>query len=399
MSQGHYMTPGVYREKIYPSGPVEFSTGVPAFLGYCGRAEDSKNGDDFYSPLMLTGWPHFEARFTVPSFSGYLQDAVRGFFENGGKRCYVVFLKDDGVPRIELAKGLEALEPVDTVDLICTPDIMQNQEPARITGLQQQVLDHCRVCGDRFAILDSLPIGKDENAAANPMQDVLDQRKNISGINGALYFPWLGARERTQADEPKVRYVPPCGHMAGIYARTDERVGVHKAPANEVIEGIVDLAVNVSESQQTQLNPAGINCLRVLPGRGIRVWGARTLSRDPAWTYVNVRRLFLTAGRWIERNMTAAVFEPNTVDLWERITRDLNMYFNDLFQKGALKGNSPGEAFYVKCNAETNPPEARDEGKIISEIGLAPNRPNEFVIVRIIHAAGGVTIAGPIVPA
>jgi phage tail sheath protein FI len=136
--------------------------------------------------------------------------------------------------------------------------------------------------------------------------------------------------------------------------------------------------------------------LRAFPGRGIRVWGARTLSSDPAWTYVSVRRLFLTACRWIERNMVGAVFEPNDPRLWTRISRELTAYFNDLFRQGALQGRTPQEAFYIKCDAETNPLEIREAGSVITEIGLAPGLPNEFVIVRIIHGASGVTITGPI---
>jgi len=187
-----------------------------------------------------------------------------------------------------------------------------------------------------------------------------------------------------------------------VYARSDQRIGVHKAPANEVLEGVLDLEAGVTDADQGRLNPVGVNCLRAFPGRGIRIWGARTLSNDSAWTYVNVRRLFLTAGRWIERNMTGVVFEPHDQRLWARIVRELTAYFNDLFQRGALKGQTVQEAFYVKCNAETNPPEVRDAGMVVTEIGLAPTVPGEFVVVRIIHGASGVTItaepAEPVAP-
>jgi phage tail sheath protein FI len=183
-----------------------------------------------------------------------------------------------------------------------------------------------------------------------------------------------------------------------VYARTDQRIGVHKAPANDVLQGVLDLEVNLTDAQQDRLNPEGINCLRAFPGRGIRVWGARTLSRDPAWTYVNVQRLFLTAGRWIERNMSSAVFEPNDPRLWARVGRELTAYFNDLLRRGALRGRTPQEAFYVKCDAETNPPEVRDAGMVVTEIGLAPALPGEFVVLRVIHGASGVSIAGPLRP-
>ena len=175
-------------------------------------------------------------------------------------------------------------------------------------------------------------------------------------------------------------------------------MGIHKAPANDDLEGVLELEVNLTNDQQDRLNPEGINCLRAFPGRGIRVWGARTLSVDPAWTYINVRRLFLMAGRWIERNMGGVSFEPNDPKLWARIGRDLTAYFNDLFTRGALKGRTAQEAFYVKCDAETTPLEVRDAGMVVTEIGLARAVPNEFVVVRMTHGASGVTIAGPTRP-
>ena len=174
---------------------------------------------------------------------------------------------------------------------------------------------------------------------------------------------------------------------------------MHKAPANEVIEGAVDLETAVSDGIQGDLNPAGVNCLRAFPGRGIRVWGARTVSQENAWIYVNVRRLFLTAGRWIERSMAGVVFEPHNLKLWGRITRELTAYFLDLFRSGALKGATAQEGFFVKCDAETNPPEVRDAGLVVTQIGLAPLVPSEFVVVRIVLGASGMTIAGPAPPA
>jgi phage tail sheath protein FI len=185
--------------------------------------------------------------------------------------------------------------------------------------------------------------------------------------------------------------VPPSGHVAGIYARSDQQRGIHKAPANEVLEGVLDLEVNLTDEQQGELNPEGVNCLRAFPGRGIRVWGARTLSGEP-WVYVNVRRLFLTAARWIERNLAQKVFEPNDSRLWEQIKRELTAYFSALLRQGGLRGNTAQDAFYVKCDEETNPPEVRDVGMVVTDIGLAAARPNEFIVVRITHNTSGVTM-------
>jgi phage tail sheath protein FI len=269
--------------------------------------------------------------------------------------------------------------------LVCVLDLTGNKD--EVLEAQQLVVNHCDDMGDRFAILDSYP------GALN--EDVWDQWSKIDGRNGALYYPWVKVRSLSHG----VKVVPPCGHIAGVYARTDFYRGVHKAPANEVLEGVLDLERHVTDADQDDLNPKRVNCLRSFPGRGIRVWGARTLSGERAWTYINVRRLFLTAARWIDWNMQDVVFEPNNPRLWARIERELGTYFKDQFRAGALKGRTPEEAFYVKCNAETNPPELRELGQVVTEIGLAPTIPFEFVVVRMIHGEKGVTITGPSGPA
>jgi len=285
-----------------------------------------------------------------------------------------------------LARGLAAVATLDTIDLVCAPDIMQGAPPSAemVEVMQKQVLSHCDTVGDRLAILDALP--------GRGVDEVRQQRRSLSDINGALYYPWIKVVDGPASGGG---FIPPCGHIAGIYARSDQAFGVHKAPANEVLKGAIDLECNLSNLDQERLNPEGVNCIRSFPGRGIRVWGARTLSRETAWTYVSVRRLFLTAVRWVQHNMADIVFEPNDPRLWTRIRRELNAYFNRLFERGALKGSTPQEAFYVKCDAETNPPDVRERGEVVTEIGLAPGIPSEFVVVRIIHGPSGVTIAGP----
>jgi hypothetical protein len=215
---------------------------------------------------------------------------------------------------------------------------------------------------------------------------VLTQRNNLTvgqvePVDGTLYYPWV---QLASAGE-SLRSVPPCGHVAGVFSRSDARIGVFKAPANEEVFGVLDLDVAVDVDAQNQLNPVGVNCLRSFPGRGIRVWGARTLSRQPEWRYVSVRRLFLTLRRWIDMNMTWATFEPNGPRLWVRINRELTTYLTNLWQDGAMVGQTANEAFYVKCDAETNPTESREAGRVVTEIGLAPSAPAEFVVVRIIH--------------
>lgn len=379
-----YKTPGIYFEEKSPASGAVLRTGVPAFLALAGEVYQ-KSSD----PVIQLGlWPEFLQNFTpddesIPLESTTLGQAVHGFFANGGERCLVCLAPrdQDAMASRALERVLEMLAADDDLHLLCAPDLF------RLTGsveeqlqLQTTVLEHCDAMGDRFAILDSLP-------GASP-GDVANQRQKLRGTNGALYYPWI----RTLGGSAPI---PPCGHVAGIYARSDRLIGVHKAPANEVLEDTADLEFGVTGAQQAMLNPMGVNCLRAFPGRGRLVWGARTLSDDPAWTYVNVRRLFLTAGRWIRLNMSNNLFEPNDPRLWARIVRDLTVYFTELFRGGALKGSSVAEVFYIKCDAETNPPGEQDQGRVIAEIGLAPTVPSEFVVVRIVHDVSGVTITGP----
>jgi uncharacterized protein len=377
--------PGVYRQDVFPPPPPTLLTGVPVFLGYADQEEVDKR-KLANVPQRLTLWPQLEDLLGPPRADSYLASAVRGFFENDGVLCYVVPLEDAGSPLAELRAGLAAVEGLDVVDLVCAPDIMLgagSAEPpsrAAVTALQAEVLADCRRVGGRFAILDAV--------LTSAITEVEEQREALAGEDGALYHPWPWASGR----DGSPLYLPPCGHVAGVYARGDQRVGVHKAPANEAIEGVLDLRVNLTEAEVGRLHAQGVNCLRALPGRGIRVWGARTLSGDPAWHHVGARRVFLTVGRWVERFMTELVLEPNDVRLWVRIMRELTAYLDGLFERGALKGRSPDEAFFVKCDSETNPPEVIEAGIVVTHVGLALAAPAEFVVARIIHGASGVSV-------
>lgn len=369
-----HTTPGVYLEEMFPAPSPELITGVPAFLG----VTEAKNGEskDANQPKLLKLWPQFEQFFVQASSESYLAHAVRGFFENGGRLCYVVPLKDAGKEALE--QGLAAIESLDSIDLVCVPDIMlPTSELERVKEMQTLVLEHCDKMGDRFAILDSLP----------KKEQITEQRKALESNNGALYFPWI--KVLNPANQPKIIEVPPCGHIAGIYAQSDRTYGFPQTPANYSLEGVLDLS-DAWSTQENSNELQSINCLRVLKGRGIRIWGGRTLSPDPDWQYINVRRLFLTVTRWIERNLQDVVFEPNDFKLWVRINRELTTYLESLRQKGALQGRTSQEAFYIKCDSETNPPEMREIGTVVTEIGLAPTQPNEFIVVHIIHGTAGV---------
>src|SRR5215475_1807576 len=350
-----YQAPGVYRQDVFPPPPPTLLTGVPAFLGY---ADQVVTGIRRLAnvPQRLTLWPQFQALLGPPRPGGYLAYAVRGFFENDGVLCYVIPLRDTGAPLTELQAGLAALDDLTDVDLVCAPDIMRAINPADPPSaavraaivLQKEVLARCGMTSGRFAILDAVLTG-DTGVAGQ-------HRAALAGEDGALYHPWLLASGWDGAP----LYVPPCGHLAGVYARSDQRAGTHKAPANEVVEGALDLRADLSMEDVGALYAQGVNCVRALPGRGIRVWGARTLSDDPAWLPVSARRVFLTAGRWVENFMTDLAYEPNDVRLWVRIMRELTAYLDGLFDRGALNGRSPEQAFFVKCDSETNPAEVRD---------------------------------------
>jgi len=389
--------PGLRREELAPAVPPGLLTGVPAFLGHAA-------GGPVAEPVELVRPADFAARFGAPVEGGYLAAAVDAFFRNGGGRCVVVRMEDvtgHAAQRAALRRALEALRGVETVDLVCAPDLMrrvvalgdegqpgsvmaaEQAEAARdAVDMQREVLEHCDRAGDRMALLDALP-------GAEP-DEVLAQRNRLQGDNGALYYPWLLAEGTGETMR-----VPPCGHVAGTVARGDARTGVHAAPANQRLEGVLDVEKRVDDPGQAGLNAQGVNCIRAFPGRGVRVWGARTLSRQPAWAYVNVRRVFLTLGRWISLNLTAAAFEPGTPMLWARVGREVSAYLEEMYRRGALRGRSAEEAFYVRCDAFTNPPEIRRAGVLVTEIGLAPVVPNEFVVVRFTHGQGGVEFAGP----
>jgi phage tail sheath protein FI len=366
-----YQAPGVYPQDVFPPPAPGLLTGVPAFLGY--------------AELGLPGRP--QAQFGAPRAGGFLASAVRGFFENGGLLCYVVRLSERATAQAGLQAGLAALEAVESVDLLCAPDIMMSAsltaspDVDAVTDLQAEVLADCQRTGGRFAILDAVLNGGPDT--------VETQASTLASRDGALYHPWLlGA----SGSDGTPSYLPPCGHVAGIYSRSDQQAGVHKAPANEAVDGVLDLRVNLTDGEIGRLYASGVNCLRALPGRGIRVWGARTLSDDTDWQSISARRVFLTTGRWLEQFLAQLAYEPNDVRLWVRIMRELTAYLDGLFQHGALRGRTPEEAFFVKCDSETNPPEVTEAGMVVTVVGVALTAPAEFIVVRIIHGASGVSI-------
>src|SRR4051794_4535267 len=280
--------------------------------------------------------------------------------------------------------GMGGLAAVDEVTMLVMPDIMtlaNNGDDVQIRDLQGKMIAHAENSGDRMAILDAPP-----NLLA---QDVLEWRMNTAGYDSkmaALYYPWI---EVMNPLTKRPMMIPPSGHVAGVWCRVDDSRGVHKAPANEVILGANGLAFQVTHAEQGGLNKVGINCIRAFPGRGIRIWGARTLSSDPEWRYINVRRLFNYIAESIMEGTQWSVFEPNDQRLWTQLGIAARNFLTLVYRSGALFGATPDQAFYVKCDAETNPPEVIEAGQVICEIGIAPVKPAEFVIFRLSQFTGG----------
>jgi phage tail sheath protein FI len=282
--------------------------------------------------------------------------------------------------------GFGGLEAIDAITMVSVPDAMAAYQRGLLDvdglkAVQLGVIAHCEQMGDRMAILDAPP---GLNAQA-----VHEWRQNTAGYDSkyaALYYPWVKVFDPSSG-RPKV--VPPSGHMAGVWARNDTERGVHKAPANEVVRGAIDLELQITKAEQALLNPIGINCVRAFPGRGVRVWGARTLSSDPAWRYLNVRRYFNYLEESILLGTHWVVFEPNDQALWARIRRNVGAFLVNEWRSGSLFGARPEDAFYVKCDAETNPIESVDLGRVVCEIGIAPVKPAEFVVFRLAQFTAG----------
>jgi hypothetical protein len=356
----------------------EYEKRFGTFSAYSG---EPTNGDD----------SNPERRTFKPMFAGHsaLTNAVNGFFLNGGTRCYVARIEDPS----QLPKALKAFGTIGDVAIIAAPGLDADE------SVWVPLIDHCEDDNHEnvFAILDS-PLVAEDNEGDLDLGGLPQPRPSK---NAAYYFPWIEvvdpAKQLQDSDparqiDTKYRgrtYAPTSGHMAGIYARTDNERGVHKAPANCVVRGAVEVKYYIGKAHQENLNPKGINAIRLL-NDAVTVWGARTNGgdRNMEWKYINVRRLFLYLQESIDGGTQWVVFEPNDNNLWSKIRLNVSAFLTNVWRSGALFGLTPEEAFYVKCDAETNPPEVRDLGQVITEIGVAIVRPAEFVIFRITQSTG-----------
>lgn len=271
--------------------------------------------------------------------------------------------KDDGPGR---RTGLQAFQENGNVSILAIPGITAPEVQAALIGF-------CEGKKSCFAILD-VPL------ELKKTNDVANFRDMYDSTYAAMYHPWL---EMYDAGAKRSAYFPPSGAMAGIYARTDIERGVHKAPANEVVRGCTGLSCAYNEGEQDILNPMGVNLIRAFTGRGIRVWGARTISSNGLWKYLNVRRLFIYVEESIKANTNWVVFEPNSATLWSRVTRTIEAFLATCWRDGALAGATPEQAFFVECGPTTMTQDDIDNGRLICQIGIAPVKPAEFVIFRI----------------
>ena len=277
--------------------------------------------------------------------------------------------------------GMGGFEAIDEIRLLVCPDVFAGYDGSkeaqeRVKMVQDAMIGQCEKLRYRFALLDTPP-GLNAQQAKEWREYI-----NFDSSYAALYYPWIQVADLSGSGST-LKLIPPSGTVSGIYNRVDADRGVHKAPANEVVLGAIDLETRLSKAEQDVLNPMGVNCIRSFPGRGIRVWGARTLSSNGSWRYINVRRLFIMVEASMEAGLAWVVFEPNDSMLWAKVVRDVTSFLRVIWRSGALFGTTPEQAFYVKCDEELNPAEIRDLGQLIIEVGLSPVKPAEFVIFRI----------------
>jgi phage tail sheath protein FI len=396
-----YLSPGVYVEEgSYNPKRIEgVSTSVAGFVG------PTSSGPVGGAPAPLASFADFERAHggTEPlAFAGdtpeaqpnFVAHAARAFFENGGRKLYVsrVSRPDGGPPSAGdyegvadgggRKTGLAAFEDVEEISVVAAPgSSFRASSSGAADGARRAVetalhlIAHAEKMKYRFALIDP-PDG------CEPAR-LLDFRKQFDSSRAALYYPWITVEESGVGGRSSALSLPPSGFLAGIYARVDAGRGVWKAPANEIIEGATGFESAVNQAQQEVLNPEGVNCLRFFKGRGFLVWGARTLTSDPEWKYVNVRRHVSYLEHSIDGGTRWAAFEPNDERLWAHVRRAVEDFLLNEWRAGALPGAKPEAAFFVRCDRTTMTQDDLDNGRLVCLVGVAPLRPAEFVIFRI----------------
>jgi len=378
-----YTTPGVYIDETpgFPPSVNEEPTSTAVFIGYTGIVTDADGNDITLKPISIKSFLEYTTVFGSNGGTGYLFDAVHLFYNNGGNNCYVISAGNfnDAVSFAALNTCLDNSKNVQA-QLLIIPDacLLPANE---FSALQQLMLQYCAVSEDRFAILDTM------QPSGNIDLDLENFRTGIGNTNlkwGAAYYPWLIL--------PDNKTVPPAGAIAGAYAKVDTNRGVWKTPANISLNGIKGITTGLTDRQQEIMNidAAGgksVNAIRQFTGKGILIWGARTLAgNDNEWRYVPVRRLITMVEQSVKKSTAWAVFEPNHTNTWVKIKALVSNYLTLLWRKGALQGTTTAQAFFVNAGLGTTMTTIDIlEGRLIVEIGLAVVRPAEFIILRFSH--------------
>ena len=408
VSLPEFLAPGVFVEETSFAGhPIAgVSTSTAAFVGLTAK------GPIGAVSAVITSYAQFEREYGGDNdlilaehpYTNYMAHAVRGFFDNGGNRLVVARVSPPQTqvtgsvtkrsnslrgffhrilqsrfgtritPTATYRDALKQLEDADQVSIIAAPSAAHafNDPAAAATHLRsvhEALIAHAEKMQHRFAVLDP--------PASQSPQEVAAIAGALDSDHAALYYPWL--KYGSSGD----KVVPPSGAVCGIYARTDGQRGVWKAPANATITGISGFERDISAAEQEVLNPVGVNVSRQISGRGLRLFGARTLSSDPEWRYVSVRRYLSFLEKSISDGLGWAVFEPNDEPLWAECKNRIEVFLSNSFRQGALQGQSASEAFFVNCDRTTMTQSDIDSGRLIAEIGVAPLRPAEFVIFKI----------------
>ncbi|MER7466779.1 phage tail sheath subtilisin-like domain-containing protein [Streptomyces sp. NPDC097981] len=339
--------------------------------------------EDFIAPRLVRSWREFADTYGTGAggdqkpAKATLAEAVYGFFANGGGKCFVAGTTGDGLAAYTSA--LTALETVPDVHMVVVPELWKSEADA--PAIAKAVAGHCVRTGNRMALLHTQQGVSVEDVAKTPGLFGLDETE---AQFSAVYYPWV----EVPGIDGTARVVPPSGHVAGIWARTDAERGVFKAPANCGVRGATGVATAVTDAEQGPANEAGVNCLRVFPDRGLLVWGARTLSTARDWKYVNVRRLVNFLNDSIRQSSTWAVFETDNEQLRAKLKQATSTFLTDQWRQGALMGSTLNEAFYVICDDTNNTSETDKEGHVLIDIGIAPIRPAEFIQFRVTQVAG-----------
>ena len=343
-----------------------------ATAGFAGRAARGPVGE----ATLVTSFVEFAATYgglepgpddgRVP----YLAHAAWGFFLNGGRRLYVSRAAEDAPAAGALEEALDVLARVEEIAVVAAPDAGTLGTAEDCTAAASALVAHAEQARYRFALVDA--------PAGSSVDDVRRFRAGIDSGRAALYHPWVVA-------DPAVggAVLPPSGFVAGVYARGDEQRGVLKPSAGDEVRGVAGLESVVDHAAQGLLNQENVNVLRSFAGEGIRLWGARTLSSDPEWKYINIRRYLLFLEHSIDQSTQWAVFEPNGERLWAAIRQSVEGYLDAQWRAGNLSGRRPDDAYFVRCDRTTMTQDDIDQGRLVVLVGVAPLKPAEFVIFRI----------------